>query len=102
MQKPELHISFFFIWGEQWRFQPPLPPAPTKLINQQPPPQTYAWRISYDWNTCYNDLENVHNLYIIEVNNSELDLFAKIKSVTNQNTVIRELVREANRESKIS
>ena len=65
MQKPELHILVFFIWVEQWRFQPPLPPAPTKLINQQPPLQTYAWRISYDWNTCYNDLENVHNLYII-------------------------------------
>ena len=43
----------------------------------------------------------LHNLYIIEVNNSKLDLSAKIKSVTNQNSVIREVVREANRESRI-
>ena len=30
-----------------------------------------------------------------------MDLSAKIKSVTNQNSVIRELVREANHESRI-
>ena len=51
------------------------------------------------------------NLYIISVNNSKLDLSAKIKSVTNQISVIREANRElrienfvrgeANRESRI-
>ena len=50
------------------------------------------------YNVLWNDKMYILNPYIT---NSKLDLSAKIKSVTNQNSAIREVVREANHESRI-